>query len=390
MGIESSSQDQHRYRHDERPDNHQRTASELIHRENSQYGKRQVHRPYHDLLQKGGVRGRSHRLEDLRGIVKHHVDPHELLETGEQHAHQDDQHAKRPDREQQGDTETSQQGDLQRIRITCPRQQPVAGQEQRQPSPHKPEVRLHRRSFLLETIPYILQLTASVRLIHQMAQDAQRLLRTPTHHEITRRLRHEHQEREEQYRRNNLGSEHPTPADRIQPSGISLKGDRIIHEIYHQHTKDNGKLVPCHQIPPAIGRSHLGDIHRRYHGGQPHADTSQNTISHERIHKRMIATSGHADKQLRPSRADSGKQEKDSGQYQRRLPAVTLADPPGERGAEDTSDQRATHHEPLQGVGLIQRKPLRLDEKLTQRLYRTGDHRRVIPKQQTSQGSNQG
>ena len=108
------------------------------------------------------------------------------------------------------------------------------------------------------------------------------------------------------------------------------------------------------------------------------------------IPKRMIATSGHADKQLRPSRADSGKQEKDSGQYQRRLPAVTLADPPGERGAEDTSDQRATHHEPLQGVGLIQRKPLRLDEELTQRLYRTGDHRRVIPKQQTSQGSDQG
>ena len=89
-------------------------------------------------------------------------------------------------------------------------------------------------------------------------------------------------------------------------------------------------------------------------------------------------------------RADSGKQEKDSGQYQRRIPAVTLADPPGERGAEDTSDQRATYHESLQGVRLIQRKSLRLDEELTQRLYRTGDHRRVIPEQQTSQGSDQG
>ena len=62
MGIESSSQDQHRYRHDERPDTHQRTASELIHRENSQYGKRQVQSRYGllDLWRDGYIGGVVH------------------------------------------------------------------------------------------------------------------------------------------------------------------------------------------------------------------------------------------------------------------------------------------------------------------------------------------
>ena len=93
MRIESRPQDHHRDGHDQCSDNHQRTATEPIDRKDSQHGKREVHRSYHDLLSQGGISGGPHCLKDLRRIIQHDVDPDKLLETGQKDTDKYDQHA---------------------------------------------------------------------------------------------------------------------------------------------------------------------------------------------------------------------------------------------------------------------------------------------------------
>ena len=54
--------------------------------------------------------------------------------------------------------------------------------------------------------------------------------------------------------------------------------DEEVHEVNHQLTEDNGKLVPRHEHTSYIRGSHLTDIHRADGRGQTYADTTDHTV----------------------------------------------------------------------------------------------------------------
>ena len=135
--IESRPQDHHRNGHDQCPDNHKRTASEPVDRKDSQYGKREVHSSYHDLLQQSGIGGGPHCLKYLRRIIQHDIDPDKLLETGQKDTDKYDQYTERTNRKDQRHKKTTDQSDLQSTRITSQFQRSVQKQKQHQPHPHK-------------------------------------------------------------------------------------------------------------------------------------------------------------------------------------------------------------------------------------------------------------
>ena len=54
-----------------------------------------------------------------------------------------------------------------------------------------------------------------------------------------------------------------------------------VHEVDHQLTEDNGKLVPADEHSSDIRRCHLTDIHRADSRSQSYADTTDDAIDIE-------------------------------------------------------------------------------------------------------------
>ena len=129
MCIECCSQDNHGNSHHQRTDNHQRTAAELIDRKDCQHSERQVHGPYHNLLQQSGIGSSSHRLKYLRCIIKHYVDTDKLLESGQQDTYHNNKYTVGTNRERQRNEETADQGNLQGTCISRQLQSSVGQQE---------------------------------------------------------------------------------------------------------------------------------------------------------------------------------------------------------------------------------------------------------------------
>ena len=175
----------------------------------------------------------------------------------------------------------------------------------------------------------------------------------------------------------------------MQPLGIALQGDRIIDKIDNQHSENNRELVPRHQVSPAIGRSHLGDIHGRDHRSEANTNTTQDTVSDKMIHESMVARPRHTKEHLWPGRANSGEQEKNGSHHQRRLTSITLAKPSGERRSQDTANQGATDEKALQGTRLSDRQAQRLDKIDPERLDSSRDHGRIVSEQEAAQSRDQ-
>ena len=93
--AEVRAQSDHADRHDQRADDLQRLAAEVIDGEDGDHGEGEVDRADNDGLQQRGIGGHAHALEDVGRVVEHHVDADELLEDRQRDADEDDEARRR-------------------------------------------------------------------------------------------------------------------------------------------------------------------------------------------------------------------------------------------------------------------------------------------------------
>lgn len=218
-------------------------------------------------------------------------------------------------------------------------------------------------------------------------QNRFRLLDPSLHDQPTGTLGNAKDQDEQKHRRHHLREEHQPPPRMGQPRLITAQGDRIIDKIDHQHTEDDGKLIPRHQSAPLFGRSHLGDIHRRQHRGQTDPDSSDDPI-YDKTNNEFMRLSGR-ETHLRIGRSNRRQNEQHRSDHQAPFTSQTGRHESTDHSADDTSDQGARHGKPQQRAGCCLIQPQRIDKIDLEILHRTRNNRRIVSEQQTAQCSDQ-
>ena len=106
--------------------------------------------------------------------------------------------------------------------------------------------------------------------------------------------------------------------------------DEEVHEVDHQLTEDDGKLVTRYQHAADVRRCHLADIHRTDGRSQSYTNTADDTVEVEHDEQRVRRTAVVEEQELRVHGAQGRDEEQQTSNDQRLLTSQTRGQKSGE------------------------------------------------------------
>ncbi len=162
-----------------------------------------------------------------------------------------------------------------------------------------------------------------------------------------------------------------------------LAENKEVDEVHHELAENDGELVPRHERAAKVARCHLGYVHGAYRRGKADAHTTDDAIDiecHQQIERRLAI--GEEEK-FRIIRTKSRHKEQHSGADKGRLAAQTGGEPTRQGASENTAEQGAARRDAVYGIGVHEVGGA--EEKGLQAFFRTGNHRCVIPEEQSAE-----
>lgn len=141
------------------------------------------------------------------------------------------------------------------------------------------------------------------------------------------------------------------------------------------------------RLPAGRPGAHFGNVHRRQHRSQPHPDTADDPVDDEMGQK--LVRIAVAESHFGIGRPDGRNDKKDGGRHQAPLTPQPGSHHPADQSADHTADQGARHGETEQRAGRRFVQAERYDEIEIEVFHRPRNHRRIVPEQQSAQGSHQ-